>query len=97
MDLRKANEIRLLEVSPLDEILGSKLPTNMVVFRHCFWRNRVDGEKLAVALRSTVKVAISFWERMGFKTKGIKVGIRDLSSLLDEHKVDVLKHQSNRI
>ena len=88
MASRSSVKIPFLDQAPLGELLGSKLPTGMSVFRH-FWEHfKVQGKPVAVAARETAKSVASFWSNAGLKTKHIDYIVKDVRKWYTDHQVN---------
>ena len=65
METRGDVQIPLLELPPLNDLSGSRLPTRMEVFRH-FWHLRKEkGQTIAQAANSAAKAVIACWKSVG--------------------------------
>ena len=87
MDLRKAVEIPFLNEAPLDEILGAKLPTASMIFRHLWYHLKILHKSYNVALRDTAKAVILAWTAAGLTAKKIDCIAKDIDKLFKQHEV----------
>ena len=87
MDTRKSLEIPFLKETPISEILGAKLPTGMIVFRHFWHQYKVVGQKLSVAQRETAKSVMNFWRNAGLIPKKIDHIVQDIDKWFRDYQV----------
>ena len=84
MDLR--SKIPFLEETPLENLMGAKLPTKRDIFRH-FWHKKKNGLKEKDAVRETAKAVLRFWANAGLLGKKIDNVIKDINNWLNAYKV----------
>lgn len=87
MDLRKAVEIPFINEAPLAEILGAKLPTGSMVFRHLWHHQKVLHKTHNIAVRDTAKAVIEAWAAAGLTAKKIDCIIKDIEKMFKQHEV----------
>ena len=90
MEFRKSSQIPFLGEAPLDQILGAKLPTGMIVFRH-FWHHfKVLNKGAAVAARDAAKSVVAFWTNAGMVAKHVDHITKDIKKWYSDHQVILL-------
>ena len=87
MESRSTVEIPFLNEAPLSEILGAKLPTGVVIFRHFWHHHKVLRKESKSALRDCAKSVKSFWEDAGLVPKKIDCIIKDIEKWYKQHQV----------
>ena len=87
METQKSSLIPHIEEQPLEEILGSKCPTNREVFRHFYHLRHVQNRPVRDAMRTAVQSASVFWLKGGVEIKSEGNAIKDLEGLFQSFKV----------
>ena len=87
MESRNSSKIPFLNESPVEGILGAKLPTGMIVFRH-FWHHfKVLKKGYVVAVRDTAKAVVDFWTNAGMAAKHVNHITTDIKKWYDDYQV----------
>ena len=99
MESRSTVEIPFLNEAPLSELLGAKLPTGILIFRHFWYHHKVLRKESKSAIRDCAKSVKSFWEDAGLVPKKIDCIIKDIDKWYKQHQVqsqDPIIHAANR-
>ena len=84
IETRQSCLIPILEEPSLEELIGSRLPTEEDVFLHYFFLKKTM--KNSVAKRKAVKAAEKIWESISLKPKATKNGLVILNRLLTRYE-----------
>ena len=87
METRNSSLIPFINQYPLEEILGSRLPTQGDVFRYFYFLRHEKGLPPAEAQKKAVQSASVFWQEAGISIKKIEHGISSLAKILVEFQV----------
>ena len=87
MSLRSASEIPFLGKQPVNEILGAKLPTKLLIFCHFFYHHKELSKNSTDAIHATAKSVVTCWEKAGCKTKKIDGIKNDIKKWFTMHQV----------
>ena len=87
MDTKSSTEIPFIKVQPLADILGSRLPLKMDIFRFFFYLHQVLGLTLKDAGDQAVAKAKGFWEKAGIKTKSDRCAYNDVMGMWKSFRV----------
>ena len=87
METRGDLQIPLLDLPPLNDLSGSRLPTRVDVFRHYWHLKKVKGETVAQAANSAAKAVIACWESVGLIPKTRINLCKDIKEIVTEYRV----------
>ena len=87
MESREASKIPFLEFSPLERLLGAKLPTKEMIFRHWWHIHKIEKKSIKDAVRAAAKSVIDFWTNAGLKPKKLDYVMKDLNRWISMYQV----------
>ena len=87
METRADVQIPLLELPPLNDLSGSRLPTRVDVFRHFWHLRKVQGQTIAQAENSAAKAVMECWKSVGLVPK-TRINIcKDIKAIVSSYQV----------
>ena len=87
MESREASKIPFLEFSPLDRLMGAKLPIKEMIFRNWWFYHKVEKNTMNDAMRAAAKAVITFWSNAGLKAKKIDCILKDVGKWVKMYQV----------